>query len=621
MNKYRTLFVKFCLLCSALIFLSCTMDAADSDSAYYSSASSTSSSASGTGTASTSSDSAAETLASGSSTAPSSASSATGSAFSAENTLYILLSDDGSKVSSDNSEWTDLSTLKVKFFDDTVTACYSDESEGVIKISAESITQALAISVSGSIVNGGINGGLKIQTSASYETGLYLNDVTITSTNYPCIDMTKGGAVTVFLSGTNTLTDGRSYGYGYGDSTDTCDSSRIGSAEGSDNKGALVNKGDLTICASSLNASLIVTQAFKNCVASNDGYLTIESGTFILKNYIYDSTAPLSDYSSIISNAKVGKNGLYGGQGLIVNGGDITFYGCGIVTKSDVRKANALKTDDDDYTDSYISITGGSIYVQTYNGKGINAPYVYISGGSMDITSSGVTGFSDGGIANCTYYNADGEIESDTIKFSAEAIEGDLGLSVSGGSVIVNALDDGLNVSEYGGTLAISGGFVFVKSQGDGLDSNGNITISGGLTVISQTGSGNSPIDAGDGYKFRVTGSNAVVFAMGASGMFSESIPSSTVSPMIYKTSLGSSSSSSLGVNGIIALKAPLSYQAALLVSPSLTSGSSYSFVKGGSISGTEISESGVYFPASISGGTSYSASASTSASSKQRGF
>ena len=103
--------------------------------------------------------------------------------------------------------------------------------------------------------------------------------------------------------------------------------------------------------------------------------------------------------------------------------------------------------------------------------------------------------------------------------------------------------------------------------------------------------------------------------------MFSESIPSSTVSPMIYKTSLGSSSSSSIGVNGIIALEAPLSYQAALLISPSLTSGSSYSFVKGGSLSGTEISESGVYFPASISGGTSYSASASTSASSNQRGF
>lgn len=96
MNKYRTLFVKFCLLCSALIFISCTMDAADSDSAYYSSAPTTTTSASGTGTASTSSDSAAETLASGSSTAPSSASSASGSSFSAENTLYLILSDDGS---------------------------------------------------------------------------------------------------------------------------------------------------------------------------------------------------------------------------------------------------------------------------------------------------------------------------------------------------------------------------------------------------------------------------------------------------------------------------------------------------------------------------------------------
>ena len=167
--------------------------------------------------------------------------------------------------------------------------------------------------------------------------------------------------------------------------------------------------------------------------------------------------------------------------------------------------------------------------------------------------------------------------------------------------------------------MSISGGFLFVKAQGDGLDSNGNITISGGLTVISQTGNGNSPIDAGDGYKFTVTGTDAVVFAMGGSGMFSESIPSSTVSPMIYKTNFGTSSSS-LGVNGIVAVKSPLSYGAAILISSSLTKGSSYSFVKGGSISGTEIvSGSGVYFPATVSSGSSYSATATTSSATTRR--
>ena len=167
----------------------------------------------------------------------------------------------------------------------------------------------------------------------------------------------------------------------------------------------------------------------------------------------------------------------------------------------------------------------------------------------------------------------------------------------------------------------ISGGFLYVKAKGDGLDSNGNITVSGGVTVVSQTGGGNAPIDCGDGYKFTVTGSDAVVFAMGTSDMFSESIPSSTVSPMIYSKSLGTSSSS-LGVNGIIALKSPQSYGAAILISPSLTSGTSYSFVKGGTVGGTLYSsDAGVYFPATVSGGSSVSATATTSSSSSGTGF
>ena len=159
-----------------------------------------------------------------------------------------------------------------------------------------------------------------------------------------------------------------------------------------------------------------------------------------------------------------------------------------------------------------------------------------------------------------------------------------------------------------------------MKAQGDGLDSNGNITISGGVTVVSQTGNGNSPIDCGDGsYSFKVTGTSATVFAMGGSGMFSESIPSSTSIPMIYSTNC--SGSTSLGVNGIIALSSPQSYGAAILISNSLTSGSSYNFVKGGTISGTLYnSDAGVYFPATISSGTSVSATATTSSSSGMGG-
>ena len=45
--------------------------------------------------------------------------------------------------------------------------------------------------------------------------------------------------------------------------------------------------------------------------------------------------------------------------------------------------------------------------------------------------------------------------------------------------------------------LNISGGLVYVDSQGDGLDSNGNMTIDGGTVLVNgPTNSGNGAIDS-----------------------------------------------------------------------------------------------------------------------------
>ena len=519
--------------------------------------------------------------------------------------IYLNLSN--GSASADNVNWTTISTsaikpannIKIKYTEDA-----NNASTGMIKVNAEDFSGELKVYITGTMTSGGV----KIQSNGSDMVYVYLTDTSITSSNYPCLDITKGSAATVTLSGTNTFIDGRVYGTGYGEEYSTtsgsyytdddgnkadCTVSQKVVSEGSDHKGTLYNKGNLTISGT---GSLSITQAYKNCIASKEGILTIDNGTFTLKNYKSDSNT--------------GKNGLFGGQGIVVNGGDISFSGKGIISSSDMRKANGFKTDDDNYTSSYVKITGGKTSVTTYNGKGINAPVVAISGGENIFTVTGTTSYSER-TSTGSWYDADGVKESGTVKFSPEGIESTSSISFSGGSTIVSAPDDGINVSNNGGSLTISGGFLYVKAQGDGLDSNGNITISGGITVVSQTGNGNSPIDCGDGYKFTVTGTSATVFAMGGSGMFSESIPSSTVSPMIYSTSC--SGSSSLGVNGIIAIKAPQSYQAALLVSSSLTSGSSYSFVKGGTVSGTVYNASaGVYFPASISGGTSVSCTATT---------
>ena len=239
---------------------------------------------------------------------------ASGSSFSASKRLYINLTN--RTVSADNATFTTIQGTESFFLDNTVAVSLLDSV--VIKIDATNITENLAVNFEGTLSTGGV----KIQTTTDHEIGVYLNNVSITSSNYPCFDITKGGSASVFLTGTNSLVDGRTYGY--------C-------------------KGGLSLSGS---GSLSVVQAYKNCIASKDGTLTIESGTYTLANYKKSTYAPLTDYSS---TSATGKNGLFGGRAVVISGGDITFYGNGLVSSSECRKANGIKTDDDDYPSSSVT--------------------------------------------------------------------------------------------------------------------------------------------------------------------------------------------------------------------------------------------------------------------------
>ena len=101
---------------------------------------------------------------------------------------------------------------------------------------------------------------------------------------------------------------------------------------------------------------------------------------------------------------------------------------------------------------------------------------------------------------------------------SEEGIEG-AELRLLSGDVRIAARDDGINASSDTGasSLTISGGTVYVDArEGDGLDSNGTVNITGGdIRVFSASRSDNSPLDYGT--DMSITG--GTVLAVGASGM------------------------------------------------------------------------------------------------------
>lgn len=102
-----------------------------------------------------------------------------------------------------------------------------------------------------------------------------------------------------------------------------------------------------------------------------------------------------------------------------------------------------------------------------------------------------------------------------------EGLEG-ANIKILSGDIKINAEDDGINaanadLTDHNFSLDIDGGTVYVNTEkGDGLDSNGTLTITGGNVTVFSTNSGaNSPLDS-DG-EFKNTG--GTVLAVGNSGM------------------------------------------------------------------------------------------------------
>ncbi len=108
--------------------------------------------------------------------------------------------------------------------------------------------------------------------------------------------------------------------------------------------------------------------------------------------------------------------------------------------------------------------------------------YVYISGGTITITSE------DDAIRANTYVRVDGgEI---TILDSYEGIEATV-LYINGGVIDLYASDDGLNATQKSNLdveIYITGGAITIEvgtGDTDGIDSNGDLTITGGIVSIT----------------------------------------------------------------------------------------------------------------------------------------
>ena len=176
-------------------------------------------------------------------------------------------------------------------------------------------------------------------------------------------------------------------------------------------------------------------------------------------------------------------------------------------------------------------------------------------------------------------------------------------MEISGGDISIAASDDGLNAIDsdsgteadgwgwgFGGTgeaqegvyILISGGKLTVNASGDGIDSNGDLTITGGEVYVSgSTSDGDGALDyAGTG---TITGGTIV--AAGSSGM-AQSLSSDTQG-VVFLTLSGTQSAGSAVTltdadGAVLASFMPeKAYSSVVISAPGMESGGTYSVACG----------------------------------------
>ena len=265
--------------------------------------------------------------------------------------------------------------------------------------------------------------------------------------------------------------------------------------------------------------------------------------------------------------------------------------------------------------------------------KGIKATNaINIEGGTFDINSADDAIHSNNSIAiqngDFVIETGDDGIHADTllaigggtinINKSYEGLES-AEINIAGGTIYVTASDDAVNASdgstevaaggrpgEVSGTaqINISGGYLCIDANGDGIDSNGSVTMTGGTVIVNgPTNGGNGALDY-DG-TFDISGGTLV--AVGSAQM--AQTPSSTSSQKTVAMTFTSNQEANSIVNlqdeagnTILSFAPSKSYQSVIISSPLLEEGKTYSFSYGGSMSGDAID--GLYEAGTYTGGT-----------------
>lgn len=434
------------------------------------------------------------------------------------------------------------------------------------------IAQAGRYILSGTLTDGSVI----VSADSTSKVWLLLDGADISRSDDACLRVEQADKVFLTLAaGTeNSMTSGAEY-------SETALNDNTG--------GAIFSRDDLTINGS---GSITVTAAYKHGIDVNDE-LVITGGKITVdapQDAIHANDGFCLEQAALTLHA--------GDEGVNVQGPESHLYiASGIV---DIESGGAaLKCASDMY------IEGGSITLDSQADGLHSGGSVTVTGGSLELRAG-----DDGIHADSAVTISGGSI---LISECYEGIEA-LTIDVSGGEIELYPTDDGLNANggfsfapgpgmfmqRVSGTdetansdtwIHISGGSLTVVNanarDADGLDSNGDILISGGTIRVSLNASGsNDAIDYGSesGGSCIVTGGELV--ACGSSAMAEGFSDSSTQCAVLYNLGYSAEAGSTVTVKDaagreLLSYTVPCAFSSVSLSSPDMKLGETYTVTVG----------------------------------------
>lgn len=394
-------------------------------------------------------------------------------------------------------------------------------------------------------LSGTYSGQVKVEAADSDMVRLILDNATITNSTGAAINVVEADEVVIYTASgsTNTVSDGSSY-------SDT--------ASGSPDA-AIYSKSDLTLAG---EGTLKVEGNYEEGIHTTDG-LVISSGTLEVtaantgikgKDYvdILDGTVTVAATKDGIkaTNDTDGNRGWVRLSGSTVNisAGDDGFKAERVL---EISGGTLNITESNEGIEAqYINILDGTVNV-TSSDDGINASYSTSSSSSTESTSSSTTQTSQTAQSNQTAQNtqsgqsAQGNAaqggQGGQPPAGGQAPSGNMGQPpAGGGGGAGGGMGGGGGTFEVvDATINIAGGTITVNANGDGIDSNGTATLSGGALVVNGpfTG-GNTSLDTNGDLLL-----NGTTVVAGNSGDMFEAPASSSTSGYVKLTNLSNVSS------------------------------------------------------------------------------